>query len=204
MSDAPSAQLQDLLRRMNAGDPAVRDELIRRAYDRLRRLTRKMLQDFSRVRRWEDTDDVLHESLLRLLGALKDVPLESPQQFFRLAATQVRRELLDLTRHYFGPQGPGANHASDAAGRDSDEGPRPGYERISSTFEPSQLLAWTEFHRQVEGLPEEERAAFDLCWYQGLTQAEAALLLNVSEATVKRRWLAARARLGAFLRRPEA
>jgi DNA-directed RNA polymerase specialized sigma24 family protein len=55
----------------------------------------------------------------------------------------------------------------------------------------------------VEGLPEEEREAFDLCWYQGLTQAEAALLLSVSETTMKRRWLAARARLGAFLRRHE-
>jgi hypothetical protein len=30
------------------------------------------------------------------------------------------------------------------------------------------------------------------------------LLLNVSEATVKRRWLAARARLGEYLGRPEA
>ena len=56
----------------------------------------------------------------------------------------------------------------------------------------------------MEGLPEEEREAFDLRWYQGLTQAEAALVLNVSEATVKRRWLAARARLGHFLRRSEA
>jgi RNA polymerase sigma-70 factor (ECF subfamily) len=203
MSDTATAQLQELLRRMNAGDPTVRDELIARAYDRMRRLTRKMLQDFSRVHRWEETDDVLHEALLRLLRALQKVPLASPEQFFRLAATQVRRELQDLTRHYFGPQGAGANHASDVASAGSDGGPQPGYDRSTSTFEPSQLLAWSEFHQQVDGLPEEQRAAFELCWYQGLTQAEAALLLNVSETTVKRHWLAARARLGGFLRRHE-
>jgi RNA polymerase sigma-70 factor (ECF subfamily) len=44
----------------------------------------------------------------------------------------------------------------------------------------------------VEALPEPERAAFDLLWYQGLTQEEAAQVLGVSISTVKRRWLDAR------------
>lgn len=44
----------------------------------------------------------------------------------------------------------------------------------------------------MEGLPEEEREIFDLLWYQGLTQAEAANLLNISDRTVKRRWQSAR------------
>jgi DNA-directed RNA polymerase specialized sigma24 family protein len=41
----------------------------------------------------------------------------------------------------------------------------------------------------------EEREAFDLLFYQGLTQAEAATVLEVSERTIKRRWQAARLRL---------
>jgi DNA-directed RNA polymerase specialized sigma24 family protein len=36
---------------------------------------------------------------------------------------------------------------------------------------------------------------FELRWYHGLTWSEAAAVLNVSEATVKRRWLDARLRL---------
>ncbi|MBL8798147.1 MAG: helix-turn-helix domain-containing protein, partial [Planctomycetia bacterium] len=36
---------------------------------------------------------------------------------------------------------------------------------------------------------------FDLLFYQGLSQAEAAALLNVSERTVKRRWQSARLQL---------
>ncbi len=36
---------------------------------------------------------------------------------------------------------------------------------------------------------------FDLLWYQQLSQAEAAQLLNVSERTVKRRWASARLKL---------
>jgi RNA polymerase sigma-70 factor (ECF subfamily) len=47
----------------------------------------------------------------------------------------------------------------------------------------------------VEALPEGERAVFDLLWYQGLTQAEAAVVLNVSEPTIRRRWRSARLHL---------
>jgi RNA polymerase sigma factor (sigma-70 family) len=57
------------------------------------------------------------------------------------------------------------------------------------------LAAWAEFHARVEGLPAEERDAFDLLWYHQLTHAEAAELLGVSESTVRRRWTAARLRL---------
>jgi RNA polymerase sigma-70 factor (ECF subfamily) len=59
---------------------------------------------------------------------------------------------------------------------------------------------WSEFHAQVDGLPREERDVFDLLWYQGLTQAEAAAVLEISLRTVKRRWLAARVGLGAALK----
>jgi DNA-directed RNA polymerase specialized sigma24 family protein len=40
---------------------------------------------------------------------------------------------------------------------------------------------------------------FELLYYQELTQAEAATLLDVAEITVRRRWFGARRRLGAFL-----
>ena len=45
---------------------------------------------------------------------------------------------------------------------------------------PRDLAAWAEFHAQVERLADEDREAFDLLWYQELSQAEAAALLGVS------------------------
>jgi RNA polymerase sigma-70 factor (ECF subfamily) len=54
------------------------------------------------------------------------------------------------------------------------------------------LAAWAEFHQQIGSLPDEEREVFDLLWYQGLSQTEAAGVLHVSERTIKRRWQAAR------------
>jgi RNA polymerase sigma-70 factor (ECF subfamily) len=41
--------------------------------------------------------------------------------------------------------------------------------------------------RAIEGLPEPEREVFDLVRIQGLTQAEAAAVVGVSERTVQRR-----------------
>jgi DNA-directed RNA polymerase specialized sigma24 family protein len=46
-----------------------------------------------------------------------------------------------------------------------------------------------------EVLPAVEREVFDLLFYQGLVQAEAAAVLGVAEITIKRRWRAARMRL---------
>jgi DNA-directed RNA polymerase specialized sigma24 family protein len=45
-------------------------------------------------------------------------------------------------------------------------------------------------------LEEAGRELFELLWYKGLTQAEAAALLGVSERTDNSRRLAARVRLG--------
>lgn len=47
-------------------------------------------------------------------------------------------------------------------------------------------------------LPEMQREVFELLWYHGLTRTEAAAVLDVGESTIRRHWLAARLRLGAF------
>jgi RNA polymerase sigma-70 factor (ECF subfamily) len=187
-------RLQALVERMNAGDPAARNEVIAHACDRLRLLARKMLhQDFARLRDVEQTDDVLNGALLRLHRALEDPSVRpaSAADFFRLATVLLRRELIDLARHYFGPGRPRVVGPGPAAG-DSSAGPPQEPEPAGTTYGPDRLLAWREFHDRVAALPAEEREVFELLWYQELTQAEAAALLGVSVPTVKRRWLQAR------------
>jgi RNA polymerase sigma-70 factor (ECF subfamily) len=200
MTEASGTQLQLLIDRLNAGDPAARDELIHHAAERLRKVTAKMFQDYSRLHRWEDTDDVFQNAVLRLLRALQQITPVSVADFFRLAAVQVRRELIDLARHYFGPEGPAARHAKDGNSNSQGGLSHPGADRPTSTDQPYRLAVWGEFHEKVDALPDDERDVFGLLWYQGLTQAETARMLDISEATVKRRWLSARLRLQAALR----
>ena len=108
---------------------------------------------------------------------------ESAGQFYGLAATQIRRELIDLARHYYGAEGEGANHHTDG-GRAA--------ERKTDQHQPDTVEDWMEFHQQVEKLPEEQRDVVSLLWYEDFSQPEAAEMLGVSLATLKRRWQAAR------------
>jgi RNA polymerase sigma-70 factor (ECF subfamily) len=173
------------LDRMRAGDGAARDELLRGFCERLERLARKMLRRFPGVQRWADTGDVLQNSLLRLLRALEEVRPATTQQFFGLAAEQMRRELLDLARHFHGRHGVGANHASRAALADAES---PGAELPDLAPEARELEKWCAFHERVEQLPTEEREVVGLIFYHGWTQAEVAQLFQVSVRTIQRRW----------------
>jgi RNA polymerase sigma-70 factor (ECF subfamily) len=192
MSENQSTVLQRHLDRLHAGDPSARDELLEHAYASLQRLVARMLSQFPGVRRWEGADDVSNNAALRLWKSLEEVRPATARDFYRLAALQIRRELLDLARHYAGPQGIGARHESVAGAPDAS---RPAADPADSTHDPGRLAQWTEFHRQVDRLPDEEREVFDLLHYQDLPHAEAAQLLGISEATLRRRWLAARLKL---------
>lgn len=184
--------LQGWLDQLRQGDTShvdqVRAAILAHAGQRLEQLARRMLRKFPHVSRWEQTGDVLQNALLRLHRALTTIQPESPQRFYGLAATQIRRELIDLARHHFGPEGAAAHHHTDviAAG----EGPPAGQLAHASdaTGEPTTLLAWAEFHEQVEALPEALREVFNLLWYEGLNQRDAAAVLGVSERTIKNRW----------------
>src|SRR5262249_17583587 len=94
------------------------------------------------------------------------------------------RELIDLARHYYGPQGAGAHHASQP-GKDQEA---PALEPADATHDPAALAGWCDFHEQVRKLPDEEREAVDLLFYQELPQADAAApLVGVAGRTWRRR-----------------
>jgi RNA polymerase sigma factor (sigma-70 family) len=169
----------------------VREEIIAHACDRLRQLTHRMLKHYPRVKRWLETDDVLQNAMMRLHRSLLQVQPETPRQFYGLAATQIRRELIDLARKQYGPQGIGANQLTDFGERVKNK---------SDDSEPESLDSWSQFHLAVENLPEDQQEVVNLLWYEGISQPDAASLLNISLATLKRRWQAARLTLGTLLK----
>ena len=143
-------QRQDLIDRGLDGDAAAHETLLHHPCDRLLRLTRKMFHGYPDLRRWEQTDDVFQNSMLRLHRALAEVQVESVRHFFNLAAVQVRREPLDLAKHHFGPEG-AANHHTDGQPADDEGGSL--HDRAE---EPEDVSGWGEFHAQVEKLPADE------------------------------------------------
>jgi RNA polymerase sigma factor (sigma-70 family) len=192
MTGPTTILLQGCLDRLRAGDPAAREELLRHSQERLRVLAHRMLAQFKQVRRHEETGDVLQELLMRLDQTLGRVDVGTVCDYLRLAAANLRHLLVDLGRYHSTRQGlfldsdaprsvaPNA-HARELLGE-------PG-------ADPHVLAAWTEFHQRVERLPVLEREIFDLLWYHDATHEQAAQVLNISVATVKRRWVRARIRL---------
>lgn len=182
-----TTMLRMWVERIRSGDNSAHDELIRSVCGRLEVLTRKMLRDFQRVRRYEQTGDVLQNALVRLMRALPEMKPESMRDFYALAATQIRRELIDLARHYYGPLGAGANQQSSPKMQDA---VAPG-----DSSSRSDLEKWQSFHQEVEKLPTEEREVVSLIFYHGWTQIEVAELFQVSERTIRRHWQSAMLRL---------
>jgi hypothetical protein len=104
-----------------------------------------MLKGYPGVSRYEQTDDVLQQALIRLYKALQKTSVESPQHLLRLAAVQVRRELIDMARHYGGPHGAGANHHTDGNGKAADDEGGQLYNRPTLTDDSPSIEEWGLF-----------------------------------------------------------
>src|SRR3989442_6325981 len=111
-------------------------------------------------------DEMLGAVVERLLKALRQVRPATTRQFFALACQHMRWELNDMARRLDEqPAGVELRDESVAAPASSDSSLTPAGQRILAA---------------IDGLPEEEREAFDLVRIQGFSQAEAAKVLDVS------------------------
>lgn len=179
--------LERLLSRLSAHDKAACDELLVIASERMQSIAHRMLRTFPTVRRWDETNDIAQNAVLRLRQALLQITPRDPRGFLGLAAVQVRRELLDLARKYAGPESFGANQETNVQRTDGRE-----TMKVDSAMEiadsTDQLARWTRLHEVAAQLPDEEREVFHLVWYMGLKQDAIARLLGCAVRTVKRRW----------------
>lgn len=192
-SQLGTTDLHDLLQRSRAGDAAARQTLAQSVYARLEQLARQMLRRFLAVRRREDTGDILNNAMLRFLNALEEATVHDSKHFYALAATQIRRELIDLARRY-----------------------RTEQEKPAEPADPAQLTAdwpqfddlerWCAFHEAVQHLPDDERTVFEAIFYHDVSQRDLAEQLEVHPKTIQRRYRAACVRLYERLagRLPEA
>ena len=200
---APDAPLPpdvgDCLARLAAGDLSARDRIIDLCSDRIRHLARRMLARFPNVRRWDDTDDVFQAAAMRLHRSLGKMPIGSPRDLLALAATEIRRELIDLARKHAGPESYAANHATNVL--PAGPGRTTGTVRHTDRLEApdTSLDRWTVFQEAVERLPDEAREVFHLVWFLGADQKTIAGLVGCSERTVKTRWREAREAVKAAL-----
>jgi RNA polymerase sigma factor (sigma-70 family) len=196
VTDETTNDLQLLIDRLRGGDEGARRELLQRAHDRLLRIAATVFrQDFPALHGRHDLESVVSEVWIRLAGALEKTGPETVEGFFGLVFLKVRQVLLDMAqrqrrtdaRRGRGMRGPG----------DSD-GPAD-LDPSDTTYDPGQLAVLTEFHEQIEKLPEDQRRIFEMHYYGGFSQAEIAQVLGIHRKQVSRLWLAATGRLAQWL-----
>lgn len=162
------------IEQLNAGDTSVRGELLNIACRRLMRLTAQLRRDFQGLEGDPTTEDVFQHASLRLYQAMHDTSIHDVRDFYRLAAIQIRRELIELCHH--------CQSLGDASCSDDP----------SKRVAVHELRQWARFHNGVDSLPDEQREVFDLIWYHEMNRDEAADLLGVPRPQVRRLWRSAR------------
>lgn len=193
-----TTQIQRCLDRLAAGELEARDELIAHTQQRLRTLAHGLLAR-DRVHRWEQTDDLLQQALLRIHEELQHVQPATVAQFLRFGAFHLRRELMRLARRHFGPEGQGAHHASDGLRRSRGQAQLaadPATQPLAACSKAEELQRLSE---AIEALPAELQEMIEMMWLQGLSRAETAEALGVDVRTVHRRWIRARLKLAQAL-----
>src|SRR5687768_3599549 len=135
---------------LQAGRPNAAESTFRMITEAVGAFARAMFKKYPRVGRFVDVDDVIQGSLVRLLPA-------SRRHFYALANELIRRELLDLVKHYYGPRGPGTNLADVPVGEADGEHAPP-----AAAPAAAELDRWAAFHAAVEALPAEQREVFGL------------------------------------------
>jgi RNA polymerase sigma factor (sigma-70 family) len=157
-------------------EPVIRS-LIERSLNRLHLLCSTLLQrSYPRLTRPPlnlQPDEMLSAVVDRLLKALREIRPGTVRQFFALANRHMRWELNDLARRL--------DKETPALGLPEAGIASP--ETSGSQLSPNTL----RILEAIESLPDEDREVFDLVRIQGLSQVEAAEMLDVSPKTVQRR-----------------
>jgi RNA polymerase sigma-70 factor (ECF subfamily) len=176
-------------------EPIIRD-LLERAADRLRLLCGTLLhKSYPRLTRPPanlETDELLGGVVAGLLTALRKTRPPTVRRFFALANQHMRWQLNDLAGRL--DERPAATALAESGAAAS-----PASTATSLSPDARRIL------EVIDGLPENEREVFELVGIQGLTHAEAATVVGVSQKTVQRRLHEARLLLAerlADLRRP--
>lgn len=182
------SEINELLRRLNAGDPTARDSLFAFLYQDLRKLAR------SRLRRNEtitllDTTSLVHESYLRLLNA-RGLEFADRGRFFAYAASAMRSIVVDEVRkRHAERRGGSADHV--ALDTDVDD---------SLAQDDEQLIRVHEALEELAALDPRLAHVVEMRYFGGLTEVEIADSLGVTERTVRRDWDKARTLLFAALK----
>jgi RNA polymerase sigma-70 factor, ECF subfamily len=173
------SEVTRILTAIEQGDPTAADQLLPLVYDELHRLARS----YFRRERGEHTlqpTALVHEAYIRMVD--QKSPMETRGHFLAVAATQMRRILMDYARKH-------------RAERRGGGGQKVMLEDTMAIAEqrPLDMISLDTALGQLSMLDPEQARLVELRFFGGLSVEETAEVMGVSPATIKRSWSSARA-----------
>jgi len=180
------SDVTQILSRIDEGDPTAADQLLPLVYDELRKLaTAKMAQE--QPGQTLQATALVHEAYLKMVGGDAPPRFRDRQHFFAVAATAMRRILVDKAR-------------AKSTRKRGGEHLRQPLQDVAEDMPDEQLLA---LHDALDRLNEQDplkARLVELRYFVGLTGDQAAEILGISPSTADRHWAFARAWLQAEVR----
>lgn len=173
--------LESWLVRMQAGDPEALSRVVRLLYDELRSIAHRRLAS-ERDHHTLGTTALVNEAFLRLVRN-RELPAESRTTFLAAASNTMRRVLVDYARARKRIKRGAGAHAVPLEDADV----------LLGEEAADEVLALEDaLQRLTQAEPRAARVV-ELRYFAGLTLEEIARHLELSEKTVRRDWILARA-----------
>jgi RNA polymerase sigma-70 factor (ECF subfamily) len=174
----------DLLRRISAGDKEASEQLFETVYRELRRMAGRAMRG-ERLGHTLQPTALVHEAFVRLVG--DPVSWVGRQHFFAVAATTMRRVLIDYARTHDSKKRQG--------------GVRVDLDSVLLFTEDRapEMIALDRALQKLEAVHPRACRVVELQFFAGMNPEETAGVLDVSSKTVQRDWKLARAWLHAEL-----
>jgi RNA polymerase sigma factor (TIGR02999 family) len=170
-----------LLKKAQSGSREALDLLMPLVYQELRQIAQSQMQS-ERMNHTLQPTALVHEAYIRLIDQ-KEVDWQNRAHFFYIAAVMMRRILI--------------NHANKRNAQKRGEGQTlinlDDADSNAKSYNPVDVLEIDQLLKELENLDQQQAKIVELRFFAGLTVAEIASVLEVSESTVKREWRSAKA-----------
>jgi RNA polymerase sigma-70 factor (ECF subfamily) len=178
MPATPPQEVTQLLIAWGDGDRSALDKLLPLVEGELHRLAHRYMNR-ERQNHTLQTTALVNEAYMKLID--QQVDWHNRAHFFGIAAQIMRRILIDHARKHLGPQRGGGKTISleDVA--------------IVSDERASELVALDEALNTLAKIDERKSRVVELRYFGGLSVEETAEVLGVSDETIRREWLRAKA-----------
>lgn len=186
MSDAGTSAVTQILSDIQAGRSNAASDLLPLVYDQLRKLAQQHMNQ-ERAAHTLQATALVHEAYLRLIGD-QNLGWDSRVHFFTAAAEAMRRILIEHARARKRIKRGGERQRVPLTGLD-----------LAIEHDAEEILAVEEAFRRLETEDPDAANVVRLRFFAGLSVAETASALGISERSVAREWAFARAWLAGAL-----